>query len=158
LVSWEDAQQYVKWLSDRTGKAYRLLSEAEWEYAARGGKATRFSFGDEESKLGDFAWYRETSEGKAHPVGGKKPNDYGLHDMHGNVWEWVEDCYEDNYEDTPKNGSAKHLESCQSQKRVLRGGSWYYAPRYHRSARRNKSFPTYRDPTWGFRVGRTLTP
>ena len=98
-LSWEDAQQYVKWLSDRTGKEYRLLSEAEWEYAARGGKATGFSFGDEESQLGDFAWVpAKNSEGKAHPVGGKQPNDYGLHDMHGNVWEWVEDCYEDNYE------------------------------------------------------------
>jgi hypothetical protein len=96
-VSWDDAKKYVDWLSKRTGKTYRLLTEAEWEYAARAGSTTRYSFGDDDAALGEYAWFGWNSETRTHVVGGKKANPFGLHDMYGNVWEWVEDCYSDNY-------------------------------------------------------------
>jgi formylglycine-generating enzyme required for sulfatase activity len=87
-VGWYEARQYVEWLSRITDRPYRLLSEAEWEYAARAGTTTRYSFGDDEAELGDHAWH----DGKAHPVGEKKPNAFGLHDMYGNIFDWVEDA------------------------------------------------------------------
>ncbi len=167
-VSWNDAQKYVKWLSRQTGKDYRLLSEAEWEYAARGGSSTMFSFGDDHpglidhawhrhTELADHAWYRNNAGGTARPVGQKQPNGYGLHDMHGNLWEWVEDCFASRrkYEGAPTDGSAMILEPC--EKRGLRGGSWYYPHRFLRSANRNGSFPSYPDKIFGFRIARTLS-
>ncbi len=90
-VSWNDTQEYAKWLSKKEGKSYRLPTEAEWEYAARAGAKTKYSFGNEESKLEDYAWYSSNSGSKTHPVGQKKPNAFGLYDMLGNVWEWVND-------------------------------------------------------------------
>lgn len=90
-VSWDDAKQYVGWLSGQTGKSYRLLSEAEWEYAARANSQTAYSFGDDATRLSEYAWYSENSGSKTHPVGEKQANQFGLHDMHGNVWEWVAD-------------------------------------------------------------------
>jgi formylglycine-generating enzyme required for sulfatase activity len=93
-VSWNDVQDFIKKLNEKEGgNKYRLPSEAEWEYAARAGTATRYSFGDDESKLGDYAWYMVNSGDKTHDVGQKKPNPWGLYDMHGNVWEWVQDIY-----------------------------------------------------------------
>jgi formylglycine-generating enzyme required for sulfatase activity len=88
-VSWDDAKQYTAWLSRITGKNYRLLTETEWEYAARAGSETRFSFGDDETQLDQHAWYSRNSNVKTQPVGEKRPNAFGLHDMHGNVLEWV---------------------------------------------------------------------
>src|SRR5262249_14598581 len=105
-VTWDDAERYAAWLSGMTGKAYRLLSEAEWEYAARAGSETQFSFGDDDSRLGDYAWYFANSERKSQPVGGKAANAFGLHDMHGNVFEWVEDHWHESYEGAPSDGSA----------------------------------------------------
>ena len=92
MVSWGDAQDYVKWISNLTGKRYRLLSEAEWEYAARGGQSTNYSFPD--ANINEYAWYAGNSRDMPqHKLGALKPNSYGLKDMHGNVAEWVEDCF-----------------------------------------------------------------
>jgi len=100
-ISWNDAKSYTKWLSEQTGKDYRLPSEAQWEYACRAGSAGKYSFGDDENQLGNYGWYRSNSGSKTHPVGEKQANKFGLYDMHGNVWEWLENVNR-------------------------RGGSWYF--------------------------------
>ena len=156
-VSWDDAQRYVTWLSRLTGKTYRLLTEAEWEYAARAGTTTAYSFGDDEAALGEYAWYNENSDLKTHPVGEKKPNAFGLYDMYGNVLEMVEDIYHDNYNGAPTDGSA-WLSGGDPTRRVRRGGSWGYGPPSVRSALRDWSPPNGRLTVVGFRVSRTLTP
>jgi formylglycine-generating enzyme required for sulfatase activity len=145
------AKKYVDWLSKRTGKIYRLLTEAGWEYAARAGTTTRFSSGHEQplpaverelEALGEYAWFLDNSEGRAHVVGGKKANPFGLHDMHGNVWEWVEDCYSDNYNGADSDGSARTSNNCSS--RVHRGGAWTDLADRLRSARRDGDRPYLR--------------
>ncbi len=156
-VSWDDAQQYVSWLSALTGQSYRLLSEAEWEYVARAGTTTAYSFGDDPAMLGDYGWYTGNSGGQAHPVGEKKPNAFGLYDMHGNVWQWVEDCYHEDFKGAPENGSAwKQDADCSN--RVVRGGSWGSNPEILRSASRFGNPSIGRYFTLGFRVGRTVNP
>jgi formylglycine-generating enzyme required for sulfatase activity len=155
-VSWEDAQQFVRWLSKLTGREYRLLSEAEWEYAARAGTATPYSFEGDETVLGEYAWYDKNSEYQAHPVGERKPNAFGLFDVHGNVWEWVEDCYHDSYKGAPTDGSAWTEGDC--SRRMVRGGSWVWAPQGVRSASRAGYASLIRRSYAGFRVGRTLNP
>jgi formylglycine-generating enzyme required for sulfatase activity len=154
-VSWDDAQSYVAWLSKMTGKPYRLLSEAEWEYAARAGTTTRYSFGDDEAELAEYAWYNWNSANRAHPVGQRTPNAFGVFDMHGNVWEWVEDCYHDDYEGAPVDGAAWTTGGCAT--RVLRGGSWNSSPELLRAAYRLKATTVERNHVVGFRVGRTLS-
>jgi formylglycine-generating enzyme required for sulfatase activity len=156
FVSWNDAQRYVAWLSRMTGKPYRLLSEAEWEYAARAGTTTIFSFGDDPTPLGDYAWYSANSGDRAHPVGQKKPNAFGLYDVHGNVWQWVEDCWNDSYRGAPSDGSAWTIPNCIY--RTARGGPFSGHPGDLRSANRFHGAPVYRVSMVGFRVGRTLTP
>ncbi len=155
-VSWEDAQEYVKWLKQMTGADYRLLSEAEWEYAARGGTTTRWSFGDDESALGDYGWFTENSDGKAQPVHQKKPNPFGLYDVHGNVREWVETCYDLGEASAQPDGNANKSLTCSS--RVIRGGSWFIIPQYLRSANRVRYSPTIRFNFLGFRLARTVLP
>jgi formylglycine-generating enzyme required for sulfatase activity len=155
-ISWADARQYVEWLSKLTGQDYRLLSEAEWEYAARAGTTTSYSFGNDETALGKYAWYAENANEQAHSVGERKANAFGLFDMHGNVWEWVEDCYHDRYEGAPTDGSAWTDGEC--DRRVIRGGSWNERPQGLRSASRDRISPDFRNLILGFRVGRTLTP
>jgi len=121
-VRWTEAIAYAKWKSTRESKTYRLPTEAEWEYACRAGSEGKFCFGDDETLLGEYAWYKPNAEGMTHNVGTKKPNAWGLYDMHGNVWEWCQDKYIDNYSKTPSDGSA--FESDSTQERVLRGGSY----------------------------------
>jgi len=160
-VSWDDAQAYVKWLSEKTGKTYRLLSEAEWEYVARAGTQTRYFFGNDESTLGAHGWYEANSFDRTQPVGEKNPNAWGLHDVFGNVWERVEDCWNESYADKPDrlkaSGGAWTSGDC--DRRVLRGGSWIDHPQYLRSASRFRSNRDYRyNYRFGFRLARTLTP
>jgi formylglycine-generating enzyme required for sulfatase activity len=159
-VSLDDAKTYVDWLSRLTGKTYRLLTEAEWEYAARARTTTRFSFGDDDEALGEHAWFVGNSESRTHVVGGKNANPFGLYDMHGNVSEFVEDLYVDNYNGAPADGSAR-TSDCNSRAcrvLVLRGGSWGNAPVVLRSADRRRVRPETQSSDVGFRVVRVLSP
>jgi formylglycine-generating enzyme required for sulfatase activity len=149
-VSWKDAQKFISWLNEKEGgKHYRLPTEAEWEYAARAGTTTEYSFGDDSSLLGDYAWYRGNRKGMyAHIVGQKKPNPWGLYDMHGNVWEWVQDIYS-SYSDRiysdptgPSTGSY----------RVRRGCCWSDTAAYCRAADRALNSPGARLRDLGFRL------
>jgi formylglycine-generating enzyme required for sulfatase activity len=154
-VSWNDAQQYVRWLSQRTGQRYRLLTEAEWEYAARAGTSTRYSFGDWISP--SQANYFDPGLGsysRTRAVGSYAANRFGLHDMHGNVLEWVEDCYVASYSGAPGN-AAVPVTFGHCSERVLRGGSWNYPPQYLRPANRGWYSPGDRFNLIGFRVART---
>ena len=154
-VNWDDAQEFAKRLSQKTGKQYRLPSEAEWEYAARAGSNTKWSFGDNESQLGEYAWFDSNSKGKTHAAAQKRPNAFGLHDMHGNVWEWTQDCWNANYSGAPTNGSAWESGNCSL--RVLRGGSWVNYPSVLRPAIRDRDAPDSRSRVnGGFRLARTL--
>lgn len=167
-VSWEDAQAYVAWLSRKTGENYRLLSEAEWEYVALAGSTSKFHFGDSQSALcryangadlsTDYDWRNTScSDGygkQAAPVGSFRPNAFGLYDVHGNVLEWVQDCWNDSYAGAPTNGQAWEASDC--VRRVLRGGSWVNRPERLRSANRNWYNPEFRSGGSGFRVSRTL--
>jgi formylglycine-generating enzyme required for sulfatase activity len=154
-VSWDDIQQFIAKLNQKTGQKYRLPSEAEWEYAARAGTTTEWSHGNDESKLGNYAWYAGNSGNKTQPVGQKLPNAFGLFDMHGNVWEWTQDCWHETYAGAPTDGSAWNT-SCIADYRVLRGGSWYLKPAYLRSASRVRNFPVFRNESYGFRLARDL--
>ena len=171
-VSWEDAQEYVRWLSRETGEEYRLLSEAEWEYVARAGTQTARYWGESESgqcRYGngydatanaelefDFMEPVSCSDGYVltAPVGLFEPNAFGLYDVLGNVWEWTQDCRNDSYSGAPTDGSAWGSGDCSA--RVLRGGSWNYDPRNLRSALRYWLSPGYRFSNLGFRVARTI--
>ena len=153
-VSWHDAKEYCKWLSKKTGKNYRLPTEAEWEYSCRAGTTTKWSFGDDESELKKYAWYYDNSKGRTHEAGKKEPNLWGLYDMHGNVWEWCEDDYVNSYEKTPRYGKA-YIDEKAAYK-VLRGASWYDFAINTRSSNRNWSDPAIRSIDVGFRVLRTL--
>lgn len=121
-VRWTEAVAYAKWKSEREGKTYRLPTEAEWEYACRAGSQGKFCCGNDEHELVDYAWYVDNADGMTHDVGSKKPNVWGLYDMHGNVWEWCLDRYADDYRSTPIDGSRCRLPS--DKGRVLRGGSY----------------------------------
>jgi formylglycine-generating enzyme required for sulfatase activity len=165
-VSWQDAQSYARWLSTKTGKTYRLLSEAEWEYAARAGTTTPFAFGQQITTGqanfdGDFTYSGSAKGGyrrKTLPVGSLAANAWQLYDMHGNVWEWVTDCWHDSYAGAPADGSS-WTGNCVGDRRVLRGGSWYVNPQALRSANRSYDSPGNRDDVTGFRLARaTLTP
>jgi formylglycine-generating enzyme required for sulfatase activity len=157
-VSWDDAKAYVAWLSSKTGKSYRLLSEAEFEYAARGGSQTARPWGNDLGKGNancdgcGSQWERKQTA----PVGSFAPNAFGLYDMAGNVGEWVEDCYHDNYRGAPTDGSAWTSGDC--SERVNRGGHWLMDARGLRSAQRLSQPTDYRFSAYGFRVGRALTP
>jgi formylglycine-generating enzyme required for sulfatase activity len=176
-VSWDDVQEFIKKLNETEGTdKYRLPSEAEWEYACRAGTTTRYSFGDSESQLGDYAWYAENSglrppkkgdffgsdkndlfsydwKGKTHPVGQKKPNSWGLYDMHGNVWEWVQDKWHDRYNGAPTDGSAWDANGTY---RVYRGGGWDRLTGSCRSAIRFSNVLGDRFNNLGFRLLKEL--
>src|SRR5262245_47284598 len=168
-VSWEDASAFVAWLSKTTGKTYRLLTEAEWEYAARAGSSTRYHFGNSERELCTYGNVADETANPAlkyddwmiascrdghvntAPVGSYRPNAFGLFDMHGNVWELVQDC-PGKYIDAPTDGSARQAGYCNSYNRIRRGGSWLF--HLSSSAFRGMGGPVSSDV--GFRVARTL--
>jgi formylglycine-generating enzyme required for sulfatase activity len=187
FVSWDDARAYVAWLSRMTGKAYRLLTEAEWEYAARAGTTTAYSWGDDIKKDGKamancYGCGSQWDGRQTSSVGSFTPNAFGLYDMAGNVYQWVQDCYHPNYDGAPTNGSEWTADDCKyrvdcyhpnydgaptngsewtaddCKYRVVRGGSWGLYPPDLRSARRGRVTSDGRDSYLGFRVGRTLTP
>jgi len=146
-VSWENAVAYVQWLSNITGKHFRLPTEAEWEYAARA-KTTSDYYWD--GQADDFAWFTGNSAGKTHQVGQKKPNAFGVYDTAGNVKEWVQDCYEVIYNQAPRDGTAPEQQECIT--RVLRGGSWSGDQDDLRSAYRSSYFQDDRGDFIGFRL------
>jgi formylglycine-generating enzyme required for sulfatase activity len=167
-ISWDDAQQYVAWLSKLTGKRYRLLAEAEWEYAARAGSDTAYPWGNEIGKgnancIGCGSPWEKANPGATlgeaatAPVGSFAPNAFGLYDMHGNVYEWVEDCYHWGYSGTPADGSAWTAgDADQCRRRVFRGGSYSSEPDTLRSAYRSVLNRDAWNGILGFRVARTL--
>ena len=162
-VTWHDAQRYVRWLSEETGQAYRLPSEAEWEYCCRAGTRTAFSVGDtintDQANFDGNYTYNGSPRGVFRQgttaAGMFPPNAWGLFDMHGNVWEWVQDTVHDNYDGAPINGAAWE-QGGDRARRILRGGSWLYAPRYLRSALRNGFSAALSNDIVGFRVARDL--
>ena len=157
-VTWDDAQRYVVWLSKMTGQPYRLLTEVEWEYAARAGTTTAYYWGNEigtgkANCVGcDSQWDRKGTA----PVGSFAANPFGLYDMAGNVWQWLQNCNNRNYNGAPTDGSAWISGDC--SRRVSRGGSWVFGPQRLRSAHRAMDASGYRAYGTGFRVGRTLSP
>ncbi len=167
-VNWNDAKAYVKWLSRETGQDYRLLSESEWEYTARAGTDSIRYWGNDKAnteacrygnvadKDGNWSNAFECGDGFkfTSPTGNYHPNNFGVYDVLGNVWEWLEDCYEDSYRNAPSNGSART--GSNSCKRVLRGGSWYNSPWILRSANRVRDSAVERSYLSGFRIARTL--
>jgi formylglycine-generating enzyme required for sulfatase activity len=166
-VNWFDANEYTAWLSKKTGKNYRLLTEAEWEYAARGvttisSPSTPFSTGAtinyRQANYDANFTYGSGPQGlyrqKTLDVGSLPKNAFGLHDMHGNVWEWVQDCYRPTYEGAPADGSAVKSSDCSLH--ILRGGAWNYYPKLLRSAYRYATAPEVRLNNAGFRVARDL--
>ena len=171
-MSYDSAMKYVTWLSDKTKKQYRLPSEAEWEYAARAGSAEARFWGKSADQACQYAnvfnpttraKYKDADRGafacedgyvETAPVGSFKPNAFGLHDMLGNAWEWVADCWNGTYAGAPTDGSAWATGDC--TKRVLRGGGWYFGPRNIRVAKRLKNWATRSGHDLGFRVARTL--
>jgi formylglycine-generating enzyme required for sulfatase activity len=150
-VSWDDAQEFIKKLNAKTGKQYRLPTEAEWEYACRAGSQQEYCGSDNADKV---AWDGSGSFffSSPHPVATKQANAFGLYDMSGNVWEWVEDSYHENYNGAPSDGSTWEGGST----RVLRGGSWAKDTKFGRAAVRNKFGTNFRDFSYGFRLARTL--
>jgi formylglycine-generating enzyme required for sulfatase activity len=152
MVSWDNVQEFINRLNKQEGhNSYRLPTEAEWEYAARAGTTGVYSFGDDAGSLGQYAWWYGNSGDKTHPVGQKQPNAWGLYDMHGNVWEWVQDWYGENYYSSSPSTDPKGPPS--GSHRVLRGAGWsdYYAE-YCRSAIRRSTTPVSRFSNNGFRV------
>ena len=159
-VSWDDIcgpEGFLARLNALTegtrpeGQTFRLPTEAEWEYACRAGTTTAYSFGADPADLGARGWFAENADGRTHPVGQKQPNAWGLHDMHGNVFEWCQDVWHAGYKGAPKDGSA-WMEGGERSRRVLRGGGWSYNTWNARSAFRDKDATTYRHDSTGFRI------
>ncbi len=159
-VSWNNAVEFCDKLSalpeeKAAGRTYRLPTEAEWEYACRAGSTTRYSFGDNPADLGDHAWFKENSSVTTHPVGEKRPNAWGLYDMHGNVWEWCADWYDEGYyKSSPVDDPAA---PSVGSDRVTRGGSWDFAATGCRAADRDKRLPGVRNLGLGFRVAAVVS-
>ncbi|MCX7824323.1 MAG: formylglycine-generating enzyme family protein [Verrucomicrobiae bacterium] len=152
-VNWDDCQSFISKLKEKLpGRAFRLPTEAEWEYACRAGSTNDFCFGNDVGRLRDYAWYIANSDNTTHPVGEKQPNAWGLYDMHGNVWEWCQDIYRDNYMGAPADGSAWEQAQGSVTNRVLRGGSWYSEPSALRSPNRGRAPPAYPGICYGLRL------
>jgi formylglycine-generating enzyme required for sulfatase activity len=153
-VSWNECQEFIRKLNEKVpGGGFRLPTEAEWEYVCRAGSTTEYCNGDGEEWLGEYAWYDANSGATTHPVGQKKPNGWGVYDMHGNVWEWCQDTGHDSYDGAPSNGSA--WESPAGSLRVIRGGGWGLNAQNCRSSFRYIIIPDYTLNFIGFRVSRT---
>jgi formylglycine-generating enzyme required for sulfatase activity len=150
-VSWQDAMAFCAWLSEQEAKSYSLPTEAEWEYTCRAGARTRHYFGDDGTKLTEYAWFKANAGSMTHPVGQLRPNAWGLYDMHGNTWEWVADWYAwDYYKRSP---AADPAGPDTGRNRVMRGGGYYDEAADCRSARRHGvNAPNTRNPNVGFRV------
>jgi formylglycine-generating enzyme required for sulfatase activity len=161
-VSWNDASAYCSWLSEQTGRHFRLPTEAEWEYACRAGTHSPFFFGDELTPEQANFLYSEAGErvgpGRRLPPGSYRPNTYGFHDLHGNVCEWVEDHWHPNYLGAPTDGSAWLGGENETDRRIIRGGAWDYLPRLLRSAWRDSLPRSTRRDNVGFRVALTMEP
>jgi formylglycine-generating enzyme required for sulfatase activity len=157
-INWFDAQEFCEKLSQLTGKNYRLPTEAEWEYACRAGTKTRFSFGDDENQLGDYAWFDGNSNNTTHPVGEKQPNPWGIYDIHGNVWEWCADQYHESYARKPdnikENGSIAWRDNniTNNSSIIRRGGSWGSYPGNCRSVSWDRYVADDYSNDLGFRV------
>lgn len=147
-VSWEDAQEFIKKLNAKGEGTYRLPTEAEWEYAARGGNSGKWCFGDDENESGKYAWDSSNAGSKTHEVGMKQPNNFGLYDMHGNVWEWCQDWYGD----YSSSAQTDPTGATSGSRRVIRGGSWRDGARFLRSANRNSISPLLHFTFLGFRL------
>ena len=154
-VSWNDVQQFIEKLNQKTGRKHRLPTEAEWEYSARGGAAADWSIGNDQPNLGSYAWYVRNTGGSTQVVGQKLPNTFGLLDMNGNVWEWTQDCWHDTYAGAPIDGSA-WTTGCSANYRVIRGGSSGSSAADLSSTYRSRVAPEYRDNFSGFRLARDL--
>ena len=152
-ISWNDAVAFCDWLKRKTSREYRLPTEAEWEYAARGGQQSKGYLYAGSNDLDEVGWYENNSSEKTHPVGSKKPNELGLYDMSGHVWEWCEDVWHDTYDDAPKDGSA-WISGGKQDRRVVRGGSWFVKPVGCRVASRSWFNPAFRINEIGFRLAR----
>lgn len=151
-VSWNDAKAFCDWASKKTGRGVRLPTEAEWEYACRAGTRTRWSFGDDEARLGDYGWYGGNAGGQTHPLGQKMPNAWSLYDTHGNAWEWCEDWA------GPYQGDATDPTGpTAGDRRLLRGGGWHSQSAALRSAFRCPDDPAARSSDYGFRVAVSAT-
>jgi formylglycine-generating enzyme len=153
-ISWDDATEFCRMLSNKSSRAVSLPTEAQREYACRAGSAAAYHFGDDPAKLGDYAWYRDNADGVgekyAHPAGQKKPNAWGLYDMHGNVYEWCRDTYaRDFYDNSP---SVDPVSTVTADVRVIRGGSWRWLSQHCRAANRVRNKHSYRHYDYGFRV------
>jgi formylglycine-generating enzyme required for sulfatase activity len=153
-VNWDDAQAYVAWLSRKTGKPYRLLSEAEWEYAAQAGTGREVAPSQGANQANCNGCGSRWDNRQTAPVGSFAANNFGLHDMLGNVWEWTADCWNATHAGAPSDGKPRRTGVCQSG--VLRGGSWIFPPLFSRSAFRNGGSTVNRIDDYGFRVARTL--
>ena len=155
-VTWKQSKEFCRKLSEKTGHVYRLPTEAEWEYAARAGSDTDMYFGTDANELTEHAWFDDNSDETTHPVGQKKPNAFGLHDMYGNVWEWTMDCWNTNYSGAPVDGTAWSSGDCSM--RVVRGGSWYNKVRSLKSNARARysSEIRYNSRGGGLRVVREI--
>lgn len=169
-VTWRDARAYVAWLNRKTNRKgsgdglYRLPSEAEWEYAARAGTTTPFWWGGSDGEAPAHVWFKQNSAGHTHPAGSKPPNGFGLYDITGNVWQWTEDCYDNNYAGAPVDGRASETPSSDVRAndsqgkclRVDRGSSYLYPAWLLRSATRERNPADFRDAIMGFRLTKTL--
>jgi formylglycine-generating enzyme required for sulfatase activity len=155
-ISWDDAIDFIKKLNEKEKTdEYRLPTEAEWEYACRAGATAEFSFGDDADKIDEHAWHIDNSGDSAQPVGQKEPNVWGIYDMHGNVWEWVEDDWHNNYKGAPPDGGA-WIDKPRGDSRITRGGSWADVVSYCRSALRWPWAADFHNSDLGFRLCRSV--